>query len=380
MLAPAEAAAYVVVGTITALRQLDAQGWAASIAVERALVGGVKPPLHLRIAWEELAPSRAVRFANGARVLLALEALPNGSLWTQRFPKRDALVVANRGEAFSRETGDASISALASYLALPQTERVDAGGAAALAELARRADSQLALEALARLGALPALATKLGEPGRAALAALLADATRGDELRAAALGVAGRRKLLALAPEARKLAAAGSALAPFAIEALGAMGALSREDVQHLAASRDSATRAAVLRGAPGALEAGRLAALAKTDAAGAVRAAALEALVAREGARAADAAVEALFDADADVQAAALRALPAFPAAAAPLLRARVFGARANDTAAIKPALAGLSQLGRPGHAVLSEIEQSHPNEELQRLARFLLGRDPAH
>ena len=82
----------------------------------------------------------------------------------------------------------------------------------------------------------------------------------------------------------------------------------------------------------------------------------------------------------DADVQAAALRTLPAFPAEAAPLLRARVFGARANDTAAIKPALAGLSLLGKDGQIVLLEIEREHPNEELRQLARFLLGREPAH
>jgi hypothetical protein len=101
---------------------------------------------------------------------------------------------------------------------------------------------------------------------------------------------------------------------------------------------------------------------------------------VQREGARAADAAVDALFDPDEDVQVAALRALPAFPAQAAQLLRARAFGPRANDAEATKPALAGLSLLGRDGAAVLREIEASHPNEQTRAFAQFLLGRTPEH
>ena len=58
------------------------------------------------IAWEELASSRPPRFANGDRVLLALEPLAAGSLWRKRFGDPKALLaargVAQRGAAFLR--------------------------------------------------------------------------------------------------------------------------------------------------------------------------------------------------------------------------------------------------------------------------------------
>ncbi|MFI5318849.1 MAG: hypothetical protein ACHQ6V_04675 [Myxococcota bacterium] len=376
LLAPAENAMRVVVGTLGTPRPLDAQGWSAELAVERTLAGSAATGAALRVAWEELAPSRAVRFAPGERVLVALDPLPDGSLWSAR----ECLAPACDGEAFARAPDAASADALQRYLALPRPQRGAQAGVDALANLARRASESLALEALARLGTLPALAQNLSADARGSLAALIADPRRPGALRAAALTLAGRRKLSALAPEARALASVGGALAPAAVEALGAMSALSPAEAQRYAASRDPALRAAALRGAPGALDATRLEALARSDAAGEVRAAALAALARREGAGAANAAVEALFDADAEVQSAALRALPAFPSESAQLLRARAFGPRANDTEALKPALAGLSVLGRDGAAVLNEIERDHPNAEIRRLAQFLLGRTPAH
>jgi len=313
-------------------------------------------------------------------VLLALEPLPNGSLWMKRFPQRDAWAVAGRGEAFARDPTPATVDALASYLRLPRTARAGSPGVTALAQLAQRAELPTALEAIERLALRPALAPQLVTAGREALGALLLDSTRPDELRASVLTLAARRRLAALEPEVRKLSAGGGTLAPLAIEALGAMGALSAEEARRIGASSDPRMRAAILRGAPGGIDAAKLEALARRDAAGEVRAAALEALARREGAAAAGAAVDALFDADAQVQAAALRLLPAFPAEGAPLLRARVFGARASDTDATRPALAALSLLGREGLAVLREIERDHPNEELRQLAQFLLSRTPEH
>ncbi|HEU4431122.1 MAG TPA: hypothetical protein VFT98_20360 [Myxococcota bacterium] len=380
LLAPAETAAHVVAGTIGALRQLDAQGFSAELEVERALAGGSSPGAKLRIAWEELAASRALRFAQGERVLLALEPLPSGSLWMKRFPQRDAWAVAGRGEAFARDPAPATLDAIGPYLRLPRMARAGSPGVTALAQIARLAEQRQALEAIEQLALRPALAPQLVAAARDALGALLLDATRPDEVRAGALTLAARRRLTALEPEARKLSAAGGALAPLAVEALGAMGALSPEEARRHRASSDPRMRAAIVRGAPASVDAAKLEALARRDTAGEVRAAALEALARREGARAAGAAIDALFDADANVQAAALRVLPAFPAESAPVLRARVFGARAHDTEAMRPALAGLSLLGPDGAAVLREIERDHPNEDLRRLAQFLLGRTPEH
>jgi hypothetical protein len=383
LLAPAERAVHVVVGRVGAPRQLDPQGYSALLAVEEVLRGNARPGMRLRIAWEELAPSRAVRFADGERVLVALDSLPNGSLWTARFPKRNAVAVAGRGEAFAREIAPESLPPLRAFLALPPGARDGAAGAAALVRLvaaARTRELPLAQEAVARLGGIPALAAKLSADDAASLAALIADSASHPSARAAVVALAGRRKLVALAPAIRDAAAAGGTLAPAAVEALGAMGALSPEEVRRYAASRDSAVRTAVLRGAPSAHDPVRLAAIARGDDAGSVRAAALEALARREGVGAAEAAADALFDADADVQAAALRILPAFPRESAQLLRTRAFGPRANDAEATKPALAGLSLLGSDGAAVLREIEQEHPNEQIRRLAQFLLGRTPEH
>jgi hypothetical protein len=380
LLVPAERAQHVVVGTLARPRALDAQGWSAELAVERVLAGGAQRGAKLRVAWEELAPSRAVRFAAGERVLLALEALPNGSLWMTRFPKRDAFAIAARGDAFARAPNDASVDALARHLALPRAQRDQHAGVAALAEIALRAEFALAREALVRLAGIPSLAAKLSEPGRASLAALLASAERGVPLRAGALALIAQRKLSALIPEVRELAVRDGPLAPPAVEALGALGALEESAVRSYLAAVDPKLRAAALRAAPNALDASQIARLARRADAASVRVAALEALVRREGPRAADVATEALFDADDEVRAAALKALPAFPAEASHLLRARAFGARADDAETRKLALAGLAQLGREGAAVLAEIARDHPNEEARELATFLLGRTQPH
>jgi hypothetical protein len=380
LLVPAERALHVVVGELAAPRALDGEGWSADLVIERALVGGAQRGAKLRVAWEELAPSRSVRFAAGERVLLALETLPNGSLWMARFPKRDALAISGRGDAFARAPSAATVAALARFLALTRAQREHGAGVEALVEIALRAEFALARQALVRLAGIAGLAAKLGEPGRASLAALLASSERGVPLRAGALALIAQRKLVALSPEVRALVASGGALAAPAVEALGALGALSAEDARAHAASPDAKLRAAALRGASSALDASRLAALARGDRDANVRAAALAALVRREGPRAADAAVEALFDSDDVVQAAALRALPAFPAEASRLLRARAFGSRADDADAHKLALAGLAQLGREGAAVLEEIARDHPREETRELATFLLGRTQPH
>ncbi len=380
VLAAAERSPHTLIGRVLLPGHVDAQGWAATFAVERALAGGLEPGARLRIAWEELAPSRRARLVDGGYALVVLEALPNGSLWSARFPRRDVLAIAAGGDAFLRDPDGATVAALARHLALAPAQREQAAGVAALAELAQRGEPGVALQAHARLGEIPALAQRLEEPARASLAALLADPARGEALRAAALDVAGRRKLTALLPSLRSLAEAGGALEPAALEALGAMDALSGDELKRLVAGRDPAARAAAIRAAPGVLEPGRLAALAKGDPAGAVRAAALDALVRREGARAADVAVDALFDSDGGVQAASLRALPAFPAESARRLRARLFGARTGETDRLRPALAALGMIGDDGRAVLLEVESSHPDEQLRGLARFLLGHEPPH
>ncbi len=382
LLGPSESAAHVVVGTVGAVRRLDAQGFSAEFAVVRAIFGNARPGSKLRIAWEELSPSRAVRFANGERVLVALERLPNGSLWSTRFPKRNAVAVAGRGEAFAREFTAEGLESLGRYLALSRDQRESAAGVTALVAIVSSATQgdPLAEEAIVRLGMVAELGAKLDADAVSALRVVITDPGRHAALRAATVELAQERKLATLAPALREVAGAGGPLAPRAVEALGALGSLAPAEARAYALASDPALRAAALRGAPHAHGVGRLAEIVRSDGPGIVRAAALEALVAREGVRAVGDAADALFDADTEVQAAALRMLPAYPRESAQLLRARSFGPRASDFAATKPVLAGLSLLGADGVAVLREIERDHPNEEIRRLAQFLLGRTPEH
>src|SRR5690606_38189842 len=180
LLRAAAGARRVLAGTIEAPAALDRSGWAAWLRVDRELPAAeARGPAtaageRVRIAWEELVPSRPPRFRDGERVLVALEPLPGWSLWRQRLPRRDALAVAEQGQAFLREPNPATIEALARWRALAAGERDGPAGADALAELVARAAAPLAEAATAELAALPGLPTRLGDGGVQALADALA--------------------------------------------------------------------------------------------------------------------------------------------------------------------------------------------------------------
>src|SRR5688572_13685603 len=86
-----EAAPLALVGTIEGRSALGERAWRALVRVESVLVGEPAPG-PVPVAWEELASGRPPRFADGDRVLLALEPLPTGSLWRQRIPDPKALL------------------------------------------------------------------------------------------------------------------------------------------------------------------------------------------------------------------------------------------------------------------------------------------------
>ena len=92
-----EAAPLGVVGTIETAQRARCPRLARR---RRRRVGAHRPGRDgpLVIAWEELASARPPRFANGDRVLLALEPLSGGSLWRKRFSDPKALLAA-RGVA-----------------------------------------------------------------------------------------------------------------------------------------------------------------------------------------------------------------------------------------------------------------------------------------
>jgi hypothetical protein len=377
-LAAAGAASHVVVGTSSQIRRIDVHGFDASLAVERSLAGSLAPGANARIAWEELAQARPPRFAEGERILVALEPLPGSSLWRERFPKRDALAVADRGAAFVRDPDGPGLERLASWLALPPEARKDTAGVAALAALVADAGSALAGSALRRLDDIPGLATRLDSSAAAALARALADPSRPQETRAALLGLAGRRGLAVLRPAVDARAQPGDGLEAPALDALAALdgGAFAAERVTALLARPEGAIRAVGVRRSADALSADQLAELVRSDPAAEVREAALTRVLERDGLAALPAATPALFDSEPRVRGEAARRIAELGEGAIPTLERLANESHGN--AALGP-LAALSLAGPEGTRVLRAIAAGHPDESVRRLALLALGKLPA-
>jgi hypothetical protein len=373
----AEGAAHVAVGVVREPAALDRHGFAASFQVERALSGGAAPGAALRIAWEQFDPSRPVRFAGGARWLLALDAFPGGSLWLERIP--DALrgapvfVVAARSSAALPDPDTASLEVLGAWLALDAEGRRGAAGARALAALVERGSAPLASGAAARLDRLPDLRALATGETAAALGRALADPARPVELRRAIAELAARRRLDALRPALETVAAAESPVRADAITALARLdGGIGAERAQALLADTDPRVRAAAVRSTPG-LDPAELARLARSDRAPEVRAAAVGALADRSDPRGPEAAAAALADPDLEVRREALRAIMLHGEASAPVLRERAF-AGSDEAAAAATAALGLT--GEAGRGALEEIAARHPDEKIRKAAHFALTR----
>jgi HEAT repeat protein len=375
----ARAAEVTVAGTLADVRSLDAHGYAATLAVERVLGGPVRPGDALVIAWEELATGRPVRFAEGGRVLVALEA-PAGSLWRQRMGTAPFRVVAARGDAFVRDPDAASLDALGAWLALPRDERTGSGGAAALAGIAAKAREPLAAGSLDLLEGLAAELLE-GEPA-ARLGRALLDRSRPPALRARIAHLAGRARLASLRGPLETLRSRPDeppALRGAALEALAAQppgppaGALAAA-----LESPDAALRAAAVR-SDGSLAAERLGHLASRDPAPEVRSAALARLAGLPAEQALGPVLAALEDPDPEVREAAIRAGAGLGDRAVPPLEERAF--RAGIEGARAP-LAVLALAGPAGRAALAEIARDHGDDQVRALARVLLGRPafPGH
>ena len=318
-------------GRLSAPTQIDQHGWRATLLVERTLHGDHAAGQTLVIAWEELGTKRPVRFTDGVRVVLALEPLPSGSLWSHRFPKRDALAVAARGEAFLREPDAETLEPLSTWLGAGPEAREDARGVAALVSLAARGEPRVGAAALRRLDAVTDLADRVPPSDTSAkdLAELFADDSRPLDLRRAAFDLAGRRKLAALQPAIEALASKPSEVQSAAVDALGQLrGGFPAERAQELLRSADPAVRAAAARRAGEGIPNAMLRALFAGDPDPAVRAAAAMTLAAREGPAANDVLIVALRETDSQVRSAAMRGLAAQGAAAVPALRDEIWQA----------------------------------------------------
>lgn len=371
-----ESARLAIAGTIEHRTALDARSWRAALRVESVLAG--EPPEGpLTIAWEELASARPPRFANGDRVLLALEPLPAGSLWRERFGDPLALLaahgVAQRGTAFLRDPSLGSLSLLQHYLALPAGLRDGPAGQRHLIALAAGGERALAVSAAHRL-ARPAGGIGLdGEEVQAALRAL-ARADAEPALAAPLLSWVERRQPTGLAPALdAALADAHRAPASFVL-ARGLLGdGLPAERAARLLASPSAAQRAAAARVA-GPAQAGRLADLLRSDPAPEVRVAALQRLGRLAGASSLDALLDAFDDADAAVRRAAGDQAAAFgPEAVARLAEV----AERWPWPAPQTAVQALRAANVPeAREVLVRLADEHPDRRVRTLAALALGR----
>lgn len=382
LLEASESALAVLVGRVEQPVSLDRNGWRATLVVERALSGSRAPEAPVVIAWEELAERRPARFREGARIVVALESLPSGSLWTARFPKRDALAIGARGEAFLRDPDPPTLRELAAWLVLPSADREAEAGVAALARLAAVGEPTVAESALARLDQISTLAEQVSDDAAQSLAALIADTERPIEVRRAAIELSGRRELRALEPALAELASAPSRLQGDALDALGRLrGGLPAPRVAELLRERDPAVRAAAVRQGAEAIDVSTLRSLLRNDPAGEVRAAAAESLASLEPADAADDLVRGLRDDEPAVRLAAMKGIAALGAPGLSALRREIWeGATVDPAGSLAPAVLTLSLVGPEGLVELKRIAHEHPSEQVRQLAELALGKLPGH
>jgi hypothetical protein len=376
-----EAAPAVAAGIVEGRAALDETAWRARFAVETAVSGAVEPGKRVTIAWEELASSRPPRFANGDRVLLALEPLAGGSLWRQRFGGDLAALVAARGipqqgTAFLRAPSLGSLSVLQHYLRLPPAERAGPAGQRHLLALAADAERALALSAAGRLAGLPAGETVGAETAELVLRAL----ARADAEPQLADGLAlwaERQQPLGLVPALDAALARPGGAPGSVVRARGVLGeGLVPEVEDAMLTSRHASQRAAAVAVA-GPAQAGRLSDMLRSDPDPAVRAAAVRRLARLEGAASLDALLEAFDDADAEVRNQAALHAAAFGPEAVPRMRASADWPWPAPQTLVLALRVGNTAESR---AALVELADAHPDERVRALAGLALGRDLGH
>lgn len=379
MLASAARAQAVVAGTVTHPTQLDVSGWRADLQIDTVLSGSLLLGDTVTLAWEELSASRAVRFPEGTRVLVVLDALPTQSLWRKRFPAREqprpVLVVAANGEAFLVRPDGPTLYALQHYLALAQSARAEGPGSRWLAEIVRAAHPAVAREALTMLDAEPARLDAMSEEGAEALLATARDQGREPALRNGALRLAARHRLPDTRETALALVAPGSPLRVEAYRALAMLpDGLTPAEADALLGDADPALRGVGIELAGRRLPRDRVLPLLRDDAP-AVRLAAARVLLGRDDARVADV-VGLLDDDEASVRTGVAEAIAARGADV--IVPLRVVVDTGSERAALAAVLA-ISRTGKPGGTALAAIAESHPNEAVRAFARLGLGEAPS-
>jgi hypothetical protein len=370
-----------VVGRVGSPQPLDATGYGADLIIERTLSGQKAAGTRQRIVWEELAPGRGVRFADGDRILVALVAVQGGSLWQQRLSplggRRAVLAVGGSGRAFVSGPDQGSVDAVAAYLSLPAATREDPVGLEALANVVVVAAPFLATAAVVRMSRSAALAGNLTP---ATNERLLSAARRTDApgLTAAIIALARDRQVAQLRPMLETLAQRGGPWEAEALLAIAALdGGLDRPRVDALLRRPEPALRAAAIRGSAASLPTERLSDWLHNDPSPLVRAAVVERLVQARGAAAVADVLPALADDDPGVRELTARQIGALgEAGVAALLAARPQGPPAAATGIVL----ALDHAGAAGTPALRQLAATDADPQVRSLARLALGRVPGH
>lgn len=376
-----ETAPLIVLGTLEGRAALDARSWRARLAVEEVLAGALPTGQRLVIAWEELAASRPPRFADGDRLLLALEPLAAGSLWRSRVPDPRELRLlyspTQQGTAFVRSPSVGSVLTLRHFLLLPQELRAGPAGQRHLLALTAGAEQALARSAARRLSSEPGPGELTADDAPTALRAL-ARADADTELAALLMIWVERRQPIALVPALdAALAAPGGAPATF-VRARGLLGdGLPSEREAALLASASVPHRVAAASVASAA-QSERLAKLAGADPAPEVRVAALRRLARLTGRASLETLLDAFDDAEGTVRSEAALHAAAFGAEAVPRL---IEVATRWSWPAPEPAVLALRLTGTDeARAGLTQLADDHPDPRVRALAGLAIGRSLGH
>jgi HEAT repeat protein len=284
-----------------------------------------------------------------------------------------------RGDAFLRAPSALAVARLEHYSRLAARDREGANGVALLAEIAALCEPPLAVSAAERLARHSGLDEKLDPAAAALVVRALLRTDAGPALSSALLEAVARERPQALRAPLEALAAR-EALAPAVVfEALATLDSgVAPARASRLLADASPAHREVAARHASGPDARVELARLVRSDPAPAVRAVAVERLLALGGESAVEDGLSALHDPDPGVRGAAARALGSLGASAIPGLRRKV---DSSDEDAARAAVVALQLTGSPeATTALAEIADSHRDEAVRALAAIALGRKIGH
>jgi hypothetical protein len=376
----AESSKLTAVGRVSAIKKIDLHGYAADLRVDQALRGAAKPGAVLKIAWEELAPSRPVRFSEGQRVLVCLDSAPNYTLWQKRFPDNlaDVLAVSREGEAFLRDPDSKTLHLLGHYLALGKGARNDPAALGYLVDMVAAAPEIVALNVLDSINARDNVATMLPDGAGAVLAGVAGDDSRSIDVRRSVLALIGRAKIRTARADIQPLTRPGADLRAAALHTVGILDdGLSAEVVAELILDEDGNVRAVAVLYLRTVDASETLVRLALTDRSPAVRVAAAHRLFVEQGKDALDDLAPALGDEDATVRTVVARDVAGL---GDEVVEQLVGIADTGSERQAQGVVLAFTMMGGAGGNALSRLYKEHKNPKIRALAGITLGRMPGH